>query len=78
MSTQFCPEIVNNLLTIHFSRRKTAETKPAARAMKPERQAAVDSIPPAKAGVTLKSRTLRPNQADLASSCTTTTAYKIS
>ena len=28
--------------------------KPAARGMKPERQAAVDSIPPAKAGVTSK------------------------
>ena len=28
--------------------------KPAARVMKPERQAAVDSIPPAKAGVTPK------------------------
>lgn len=28
--------------------------KPAARVMKPERQAAVDSIPPAKAGFTPK------------------------
>ena len=28
--------------------------KPAARVMKPERQAEVDSIPPAKAGVTSK------------------------
>ena len=34
--------------------------KPAARGMKPERQAEVDSIPPAKAGLLRKSRTLRP------------------
>ena len=27
MSTPFCPEIVNNLLTIHFSRRKNGGNK---------------------------------------------------
>ena len=43
-----------NLLMTCFSRCENGGKKTAARVMKPERQAAVDSIPPAKAEVTSK------------------------
>ena len=47
-------EIGGNLLMTCFSRCENGRKKTSARVMKPERQAEVDSIPPAKAGFTPK------------------------